>query len=165
MNSYKLFGIKFVLFFLPETRFFGLKRKLFRFAGATIGENVRICSSVSIIGNGNLSIGDNTWIGHQTCIISSSSIIIGKNVDIAPRVYIGTGTHVVDIKSPNISGAGISENITIKDGCWVCVGSIILPGVELGIKSITAGGSLVNKNVLPFTIVGGVPAKLISKLK
>lgn len=93
-----------------------------RLAGAKIGKNVRICSNVSIIGNGSLVIGDNTWIGHETMIICSADIIIGSNVNIAPRCCVGTGTHEInyDTTIPNIAGKGLSFPIIIGDGCWMC---------------------------------------------
>lgn len=53
---------------MPETRFFGLKASLLRWCGAKIGMNVRICSSASFYGCGELNIGDDVWIGHRTMI-------------------------------------------------------------------------------------------------
>lgn len=73
---------------LPETSCFALKRSLFRFAGAKIGKNVRICSSVHIMGCGELIIGDDVWIGHEVFISTTSRVEIGNYVDIAPMVYI-----------------------------------------------------------------------------
>ena len=164
MKTNLLFFINILKILIPETRCFGFKRLLYRMAGAKIGKNVRICSSAKITGNGTLSIGENTWIGHEALIISSSSIIIGKNVDIAPRVYIGTGTHIIDIKSSNIAGAGISKDVVINDGCWLCVNSTFLPGTEVGLKSIVAAGAVVINNVPDYTVVGGVPAQNLKKL-
>jgi acetyltransferase-like isoleucine patch superfamily enzyme len=149
---------------LPETKLFGFKNAILRLAGVEIGKNVRICSSTKILGNGKLSIGDNTWIGQQGLIISSSNIIIGSNIDIAPRVYIGNGTHVIDLNSANIAGAGISKDINIGDGSWICVNCTILPGVNIGVKNIIAAGSTVAKSTENNSMYGGVPTKLIKKL-
>lgn len=164
MKTNLLFFINILKILIPETRCFGFKRLLYRMAGAKIGKNVRICSSAKITGNGTLSIGENTWIGHEALIISSSSIIIGKNIDIAPRVYIGTGTHIIDLTSSNIAGKGLSKDILIKDGSWIAANSTILPGIEVGHKSIVAAGAVVNKNVSDYSLVGGVPAQILKKL-
>lgn len=164
MNPALLFIFGLIINLLPDTRFFGFKRLLYRTAGATIGKNVRICSSVKISGNGKLIVGDGTWIGHETLIISSSSIMIGCNVDIAPRVYLGTGTHEINLKSPGIAGEGISRSIIIGDGCWLGVGSTILPGTELGDKCIVAAGAVLTKNFPSYKMVAGVPAKIIKDL-
>jgi len=68
---------------LPETSCFALKRGLLRLAGAKIGKNVRICSSVHIMGCGELVIGDDVWIGEKAAILAGVTIgegaIIGAN--------------------------------------------------------------------------------------
>jgi acetyltransferase-like isoleucine patch superfamily enzyme len=150
---------------MPETKCFRSKRILYRLAGVKIGMNVRICSSVTILGNGLLSMGDNTWIGHQTCIISTSSVVIGNDVDIAPRVYLGTGSHEIDIETPGIAGKGINKDIEISNGCWIGAGAIVLPGAFLGEKSIIAAGAVVKGVFNPYSLIGGVPAKFIKILK
>lgn len=160
-----LFIVRFIVMLFPDTRFFSFKRGLYRLAGAELGKNVRICSSARIIGNGNLSIGENTWIGHESMIVCSSNVTIGANVDIAPRVYIGTGTHEIDLRTPGIAGKGISKDIKIGDGCWLCVNSSILPNVEIGEKSVVAAGAVVTKNFESYTLLAGVPAKVIKSLK
>lgn len=164
MNTIILFVYNFITNFIPETKFFEFKNSILRLAGAKIAQNVRICSSTKILGNGTLQIGENTWIGHQGLIISSSSIIIGADVDIAPRIYIGTGTHIIDINSNNIAGAGISKDVKIGDGSWISVNSTILPGVLIGEKNIIAAGSVVTKSTLNYHMYGGVPARLIKKI-
>lgn len=159
MNTFALFFVNHILYFLPETRFFGFKRLLFILAGAEIGQNVRICSSARIYGNGKLVIGNNTWIGHHTLIICTEYIKIGENVDIAPKVYLGTGTHIVEKnKSKGIAGEGISKPIRVSNGCWLGVGSIILPGVNIGERTIVAAGSVVTKNFGSELVIAGVPA-------
>lgn len=165
MKPTLLYLFSFIICILPDTRCFGLKRILYRLAGAQIAKNVRICSSAKIIGNGNLSIGENTWIGHQVLIISTSIIQIGSNVDIAPRVYIGTGTHEIDIQTPGIAGKGLSKDILIDEGCWLCAGSYILPGSIIGKKSIVGAGAVVNGTFESFSLIAGFPAKIVKSYK
>lgn len=149
------------LFFplIPESKGYGIKRFFLRLAGAQVGKNTKISSSVKIYGCGDLIIGENSWIGYQVTIVSSSKVVIGSYVDIAPNVYIGTGTHAVDVHSKNIAGEGISKDVKIGDGCWLCVNSTILPGVEIAKKTIVGAGAVVTK---PFTeeliVLTGIPA-------
>ena len=93
---------------IPESRGWGFKRFMLKLAGAKIGRNVKISSSLKVYGAGTLEVGDNTWIGYQTLIVASSSVVIGANCDIAPRVYIGTGTHLIDVNSDHIAAKDIS---------------------------------------------------------
>lgn len=149
---------KLVFPLLPETRCFGLKRGLLRWSGAKIGRNVRVCSSVTIIGAGDLTIGDNTWVGHRTMLVASSSIKIGSNVDIAPNVFIGNGTHRLTPEGERIAGIELSEDVTIGDGCWICANSTILPGVEVGNQCVVAAGAVVTKSFGNRCLLAGVPA-------
>ena len=164
MNSFRLFVVRKILDFVPETRAFGMKRILYRWAGAIISEAVRINSSVKITGVGKLSIGANTWIGPNTIILCSSEISIGANCDIAPKVYIGDGTHEITPKEDRIAGVDTTRKITIGDGCWLCVNSTVLPGVTIGNKCVVAAGAVVTKNVDDMTLVAGVPARRIKDL-
>ena len=164
MNTIILYIYNLITVFLPETKFFKLKNFILKIAGATIGKNVRICSSTKILGNGELIIGNNTWVGHQGLIISSSKIMIGADVDIAPRVYIGTGTHEININCNNIAGKGISKDVQIDDGTWIGVNCTILPGLYIGKKNIITAGSIVTKSTTKENMYGGIPAKLIKRL-
>lgn len=150
--------------FLPETQCFSFKRFLLRFCGAKIGENVRICSSVTILGNKDLVIGDNCWIGHETMIVCSDNVTIGQNVNIAPRCYIGTGTHEITPEGPSVAGKGYSRPIVIGDGVWVCASSVLLAGCQIDSKAIIAAGAVVKGHVQSLELVGGVPAKHIKDL-
>lgn len=150
---------------LPETRCFGFKRWLWRRAGVKVGKNVRICSSSAIYGGGYLSIGDNTWIGNQALIVSSSAIKIGANIDIAPRVFIGTGTHTIDVNSDHVAATDISKDIVIGDGCWLCANVVILPGVTLGNKCVVAAGAVVTRSFNDKKLIGGIPATVIKELE
>lgn len=153
---------KLIFPLLPETKCFGIKRSLMRLAGATIGRNVRICSSAMIIGAGKLSIDDNTWVGHRVVLIASSSIRIGKNVDIAPNVFIGNGTHRITPDKDRIADIELSKDIVIGDGCWLCVNSTILPGTELAKKVVVGAGAVVGSVFKEDCIlIVGVPAKKV----
>ena len=138
---------------------------MLKFAGAIVGQNVRICSSVKFLGNGKLSIGNNCWIGPETFITSTSPniVYIGNNVDIAPRVYIGTGSHEIDMVGPHSAGKGISIDVTINDGAWLCTNAVILPGVIIGKKTVVAAGSVVNRNIDDYCIVAGNPGKVVKE--
>lgn len=153
--------------FLPETRCYGLKAAMLRLCGAKVGKNVRICSSAMIFGNGELEIGDGTWIGEQ-CFIKATSpakIMIGSNCDIAPRVTMMTGTHEIDPTGDHVAGKGSSKSISIGDGCGFCAKSVILAGISLASKTLVAAGAVVTKDVdEPGTLIGGVPAKFLRKL-
>ena len=158
MKTSVLYFANCIFRMLPETKCFGLKRGLLRLSGAKIGSNVRICSSVMIIGAGELTIGDNTWVGHRCLISASSSIKIGKTVDIAPNVYIGNGTHEITPDKERIASIELAKDIVIGNGCWLCANVTILPGVTIGDKCVVAAGSVVTKSCGNMKLLAGIPA-------
>ena len=164
MNTKKAIIVRGIMRLLPETRCFTLKSTLWRWAGATIGSNVRICSSALILGTGELEIGDDTWIGHQVFIESGSKVSIGASVDIGPRTYIGTGSHKIDTEGQHTAGEGTSEPITIEDGVWLGANTTILPGVTIGKKTLVGAGAVVTRSLTPYSVAIGIPARSIRKL-
>jgi maltose O-acetyltransferase len=132
---------------IPSTRYFGLKRSLYRWCGATVGSNVRIVSSARFYLNGKLAIGDNTWVGHEALIIGGAAdISIGDNCDIGPRVSLVTGSH-------RFGG--------LEDGVWLGASVTVLGGVTIGAGSMVAAGALVREDVSTSVVVAGVPAKIV----
>jgi len=148
---------------LPESRCFALKRAMLRMAGAKIGANVRIYSSVRIIGQGSLEIGDDVHIGPETLLypVAPAGIRIGSHVDVAPRATILTGSHVRNRgECEHVAGEGTAEPVEIGDGSWICAGSVILPGVTLPKRTLVAAGAVVTKSIdAEGSMLAGVPAK------
>lgn len=163
MKSFRLFVANSINRFLPESCCCEIKRFLYCWAGAKIGTNVRIYSSVKVLGVGDLEIGDDVHLGSDVLIYLSkgAKVKIGSHVDIAPRVALHTGTHNVDPKGDHIAGAGSHGDVIVGDGCWIGVSSTILAGVELQGKTLVAAGSVVTKSpVCGNCLVAGVPAKI-----
>lgn len=165
MNSKLLFLYSIVVNFFPETRLFALKRVLLRLAGVKVGNNVRICSSVKILGDGDLYIGDNTWIGSETIIVSSSpsKIDISHNVDIGPSVSISNGSHEIGTANQR-AGKGITGDITIKPGVWIGMRSNIILGVTVGRSTIIGSGSNVISSLQENSLCVGNPCIKIKEL-
>lgn len=147
---------------IPSTRYFGLKRSLYRWCGATVGSNVRIVSSARFYLNGKLAIGDNTWVGHEALIIGGAAdISIGDNCDIGPRVSLVTGSHRFGGVKGRAAGEGYSESIYLEDGVWLGASVTVLGGVTIGAGSMVAAGALVREDVSTSVVVAGVPAKIV----
>lgn len=94
---------------------------MLRWAGAKIGENVRVYSRAHIIGTGALVIGDDVHIGGKCFIspIAPASITIGSHVDIGPEVMLITGSHEIDPAGEHIGGKGTTAPISIGSGSWL----------------------------------------------
>lgn len=157
MNSLRLFMANRLISLFPASRGFAAKRALLRFAGATVGSNVRIVSSAEFYCSGPLTIGDNSWIGHH-CLIAGgdAEIIIGKNVNIAPRVTLVSGSHKIDFDGPTVAGDGYSLPITVADGAWLGAASTVLGGTHVGENVVVAAGAVAKGEIPARTLYKGL---------
>jgi acetyltransferase-like isoleucine patch superfamily enzyme len=133
------------------------------FNNFSIGNNSTI-EDFSTINNGmgDVHIGNNVRIGISNVIIGPVSI--GDYVILAQNVVISGLNHSYqDITIPICLQKCISSEVKIEDEVWVGANSVITAGVTIGKHAVVAGGSIVTKNVLPYTIVAGNPAKVIKK--
>ncbi|PKM49131.1 MAG: acetyltransferase [Firmicutes bacterium HGW-Firmicutes-7] len=130
-----------------------------------VGKDVNIEKNV-FFGKGiEITIGDRSGLGLNARI--QGPLTIGQDVMMGPDVIIYTRNHEVSsIERPmNQQGETTPKKVVIEDDVWIGARAIILPGVNIGHSSIIAAGSVVTKNVKPYEIVGGVPAKLIKNRK
>ena len=111
-----------------------------------------------------IEIGDYSGIGER-CVVPKNTII-GKYVMMAPEVHIVQNNHNYQDLSKPMCFQGSPQMIPqtiIGDDCWIGVRAILTPGHRIGKGSIIAAGAVVTKDVEPFTVVGGNPAKIIKK--
>ena len=129
----------------------------------TIGDNTSINLGVCIMTyGGNIDIGENCDINPYTIIYGHGGTIIGNNVLIAGHCMIIPSNHNFGRKDiPIIQQGNNSKGIVIEDDVWIAHGCTILDGVIIGKGSIVAAGSVVNKSIPPYSIVGGVPANVL----
>lgn len=133
-----------------------------RYLKISLGNNTSIRSNVIIQGQGRLSIGDQSFIGENSVIGCNEAIQIGKAVMIAQGVSIRDTDHKFDNISIDMVRQGIvTSKVVIEDNVWIGANVSITKGVRIGTGSIVAANAVVTKDVEQFSIVGGVPAKLI----
>lgn len=114
-------------------------------------------------------VGQNVYVGEDLIIASpiseqSCDLKIGNRVAIAPRVTILLSSDANWSKLMTIIKP-IRSTVALNHDCWIGAGAIILPGVSIGKGAIVGAGAVVTKNVDPFTVVAGVPARKIKKKK
>lgn len=161
MRTVKRYVVQRISQICPSTRLFRIRNKLYRWGEIDIANGARVVSSTSFVGNGNIHIGPDSFLGHECLLVAAGApIFIGASVDIGPRVYIGTGSHEIDMLGQHSAGRGTSAPVVIEDGVWVGAGSIILPGVRVGRKTVIAAGSVVTRDVPEFSLAAGVPCRV-----
>lgn len=132
---------------------------------AKIGKNTNIHSTVVLRQASRIILGDNCLINHNNVLQAGkkfAKITIGNYVHTGPNVMIFAFNHAFDTTDiPTIKQPYYDADVVIEDDVWIGGGVIILPGIRIGKGAIIAAGAVVNSDVPPFSIVGGVPAKII----
>lgn len=104
-----------------------------------------------------IRIGKGTVVGERVELDGRASLFIGEQVNISSEVMIYTLQH--DYKAPGFENSGAP--VIVEDYVWLSTRSILLPGIRIGKGAIVAAGAVVTKDVPPFAVVAGVPAKQI----
>lgn len=135
----------------------------------TTGQYCRIEAGDSDLPGGKtITFGDNVQINDRCHIASINNIEIGNNVLIASDVYITDHDHgVANRLSMSVAPASrilVYSPVVIEDNVWIGQKAMVLKGTRIGFGSIVAAGAVVTKDVAPFSVVGGVPARSIKSL-
>ena len=132
---------------------------MLRLWGAKVGKRCAIAASAKIWAPWNLEFGDYVAVANGAELYDVAKIKIGHHVTISQDSYICTASHDISKKlKPLVFGP-----ITIGDFVWVCAKSIVLQDVSIGEGSVVAAGAVVTKDINPWTVVGGNPARFIEK--
>ncbi len=137
------------------------RRFFYRLSGIKIGKGSTIHMYARFYNPKNIEIGEDTIIGEFAVLDGRAKLKIGNHVDIASNVMIYNAEH--DINDPNFRPT--FGEVIIEDYVFIGPRVIILPGVKIGKGAVVAAGAVVTKDVPPFAIVGGIPAKIIGERK
>lgn len=140
------------------------KKKMLR-----CGDRVFFSPCNSVFTYESMDVGNSVYIGyHADFVATRSKIIIGDHVVFGPHVSIRGGDHRFDIPGCYIDTIKDNDKLPQNDADvvfegdnWVGMNTTILKGVTIGFGCMVAAGSVVNKSTPPYSIVGGVPAKVL----
>lgn len=125
--------------------------------GFKIGEGSSILMNCKFDCARGLTIGENSVINANCRIDSRGELEIGSNVSISEEVVVLTADH--DMDTPDFKGR--NRKVVIKNYVWIGTRAMILPGIKIGKGAVVAAGAVVTKDVEPFHVVAGIPAKFI----
>lgn len=137
------------------------RRFFYRLAGIKIGRGSTIHTGARFYDPKNIVIGQDSIIGEGAVLDGREKLIIGDHVAVASEVMIYNSEHNIESKTFQAE----DKPVKIEDYCFIGPRSIILPGVTIGKGAIVAAGAVVTKDVPPYAVVGGVPAKIIGERK
>lgn len=151
---------------LPES--VGYVIGLLRHFGATIGENTRVYTPLTLVNAGkdftNLVLGNNVYLGHGAVLDLKERIVVEDNVTISMGATMATHFHVGEIpmqaRFPTKSGP-----ICIRGNVYLGSNVVVLSGVEIGGGTVIGAGAVVIGDVPPGVVAGGVPARVLKKIE
>lgn len=161
LKNYWLDAVLFKLTLVGYIPFHSVRNTCYRFCGIKIGNGSTFHMWARFYDPKNIVIGADSIIGDHAFLDGRDKIVIGNHTDIASQILIYNSQHNI--------GSEEFEATTgpVEVGDYVFIGprAIILPGVKIGRGAVVGAGAVVTKDVPEFTIVGGVPAKVIGERK
>ena len=157
-----VWNVVWLLLFRPTPRgnlFRPWRIFLLKLFGAKVCWSSNVLPSCRIWAPWNLTMGAFACLSADVDCYTVAPITLGDNATVSQGVRLCTASHDITSKIMELT----TDPITIGSNAWVAGWSIILPGVTIGEGAVVAAGAVVTKDVEPWTVVGGNPAKFIKK--
>lgn len=157
-------GGRFALFQIAKIPSCHFRKYLYKGLGVKMGKNVTIHFRAELRAPEKLSLGDGTIIGDNAILDARRCLTIGRNVNLSSNVSIYTLQH--DHRDPYFglpSEDKLKLSVEIDDRAWLGANVIVLPGVHKGEGAVCCAGCVVTKDVEPFAVVAGIPARKVNE--
>lgn len=139
-----------------------IKALLMKGRGARVGSRLKVWTGFWADRFDRLEIGDDVTIGKSVILIGAGGVTVGH------RVMVGHGSKLISVghrvppgRGPMRFSGPVYGRVSIGDDAWLGAQVLLLPGVTVGEGAIVAAGAVVTKEVPPYALVGGVPARII----
>ena len=154
--------------------FIGMRARINQCKYISMGDQCRIGNDCRIsvykefggeVNTPELIFGDRVYMGYHISILCADKILIKDDVLMASYIMITSENHGMDVEGEIGYGKQklTTQPVTIENGGWIGEKAIILPGVTIGEKAIVAAGAVVTKDVPPYTVVAGNPARILKR--
>jgi len=152
-----------------KAMFNAIKKPFFVLSFGSRGKRIKINRGCRFVGIKNINVGNDVSIGERCFFMCTlAKIKIGNGVMFGPRVFVVTGGH--DMSHPERpmftitnkeKDKSIDKDVIFEGDNWIGANATILKGVTIGYGAVVGAGAVVTKDVPPYAIVGGNPAKII----
>lgn len=155
--NFKKFILAIFNLLLSLALFFSWRRFILRVVGFSVGRGTTIHRGIRFFDFKGLQIGEYTTINPGCYLDSRGGLLIGSNVNISHDVKIYTMSHAFEIFGNPVT----SNPVIIENDVWIFPNVLIMPGVRVGAGSVVYPGSVVVKDVPPYAICAGNPARVL----
>ncbi len=153
---------RYMLFHISLVPSHHLRRFVYKALGAEVGKNVVLHFRTEIRSIHKLKIGKGTIIGDNALLDARSGLTIGENVNISSNVSLYTYQH--DHRDPYFRcTSDNTKPIIIGNRVWLGSNVIVMPGINIGKNAVCCAGCVVTKDVEPYAVVAGIPAKKVNE--
>lgn len=153
-SRYMMFQIGVV----PSIHF---RKCIYKILGAKIEHDVVFHFKTEVRAPERLVVGGGTIIGDNAILDARGGLVFGRNVNLSSNVSIYTLQH--DHRDPVFNCTKLDAKVTIGDRVWLGSNCIVLPGVTIGEGAVCCAGCVVTKDVEPYTVVAGIPARKVNE--
>jgi acetyltransferase-like isoleucine patch superfamily enzyme len=141
--------------------------------GIRIGQNTLVMHHAELhvynfrdLPHAGITIGRDSLIGEFCVVRGAGGVAIGDRVYLSPAVHIYSSDHVFDDADRSFIEQGVTAHgVRIEDDCWIGAQAIVLDAVTIGRGSVIAAGAVVTSDVPPYSLAGGVPARVLRDLR
>lgn len=144
---------------LPPVMCFGWVRIVYRLFGAKVHSTAKIYPSADVFMPWNLEIGEWSTIGGNVHILNAAPLIIGNDCNVSERAYICCASHNIQSDAHE----QIHKPVVLKDRSWVAAEAFVGMGVVIGKGAVVGARAAVFKDVEPWNVVGGNPARILKQ--
>lgn len=131
----------------------------------SMGKGGRIDEGIIFYGASGVECGSNVFFGRNLIVNGAGGLKMGNNILMGPGCFIWTINHDYNVENIYREPKFIAKPVIIEDNVWIAANVKITPGVRVGTGSVIAMGSVVTKDIPPYCIVAGNPAKVVKKIK
>lgn len=157
-----LWGIVWLLLYRPSPRpFHGWRRMVLRLFGAKVGKGALAYPSATIWAPWNLTLGAGATLGDGVDCYNVAHVRLGSGAVVSQRAYLCTAGRNIDVPGKPL----MTAPIVLADGAWVAAEAYVAPGVTVGEGGVAAARAVVTRNVAPWDVVAGNPARVIRQRK
>lgn len=157
-------GGRFVLYQISTFPSNHIRKWLYKGLGMKMGRNVTIHFKTEVRCPERLTLGDGTIIGDNAILDARRGLTMGRNVNLSSNVSIYTLQH--DHRDPFFNcppESKVKFSVEIDDRAWLGCNVIVLPGVHIGEGAVCCAGCVVTKDVEPYAVVAGIPARKVGE--
>jgi len=137
---------------------------ILRAAGLDVARSAHVRANIRIVGSSRVVLRAGSFLNEGVYIDASDTIVVDEWAQIGDHARLITATHDITPDQARVAGPLRTSPIWIGPGAWIGSGATVLPGVNVGSHAILGAGAVATRDLEPYSVYAGVPARLVRKI-